>query len=364
MSSKVAANDDHLQEPPSLMTSLPEEILLDCVARVPRSYYPILSIVSKQFRSLVTSPELYMTRSRLGYDEHCLYVAISENQTSNIHWYTLGRKPNNKLWLVPIPSLPPMPLHGSYVVAGSSIYVMGGFHHWGLITPSVSRIDCVSHSVEPLTRMPTAVAGSVSELVDGKIYVIGGSNTRSPELKSSSKRIMVFDTVAKTWEVRKRLDWEVGQRWLSSVEMAGKIYMRSYRTSYVYEAKEGICETDQILHSKEWSNSCVIDDVLYYYDDRKNCLRAYDQKERVWGVVKGVGLGLCQDGSWSCTTSYGNKLAVFLHKVEALSETTEIWCAEIALERREGGEMLGKVESFDLVLVGKSCIMKCLGVRI
>ncbi|XP_020884728.1 F-box/kelch-repeat protein At4g38940 [Arabidopsis lyrata subsp. lyrata] len=176
MSSKLATNDDHLQEPPILMTSLPDEILLDCVARLPRSYYPILSLVSKQFRSLVTSPELYRRRCFLGYEEHCLYVAISENiETSNIHWYTLARKPNDKLWLVRIPSLPPMPLHGSYVVKGSSIYVMGGFHQWqrGLITPNVSRLDCVSHMAEPLTRMPKAVAASVSALVDGKVYVIG-----------------------------------------------------------------------------------------------------------------------------------------------------------------------------------------------
>ncbi|KAG7579023.1 Kelch-type beta propeller [Arabidopsis thaliana x Arabidopsis arenosa] len=67
------------------------------------------------------------------------------------------------------------------------------------------------------------VAGSVSKLVDGNIYVTGGSNTRSRELKSSSKRIMVFDTEAQTWEVRKRPDWKVGQRWLSSMERACKI---------------------------------------------------------------------------------------------------------------------------------------------
>lgn len=358
MSSKV-----HPSEPPSLVTSLPKEILLDCVARVPRSYYPILSLVSKQFRSFVTSPELYMIRSLLGYDEHCLYVAISNNQTSSIRWYTLGRKPNNNFWLVPIPSLPPMPLHGSYVVAGSSIYVMGGFHSWGLITPSVSRIDCVSHTVQPLTRMPKAVAGSVSKLVDGKIYVLGGSNTRSRELKSSSKTIMVFDNEAQTWEVRRRPDWDVGQRWLSSVERAGKIYMRSYDNSYVYEPKECKCEIDPTLHSKEWSNSCVIDDVLYYYDVRKNCLRAYDLKEKAWGVVKGVELGLFEDGSWSCTASYGRKLAVFLQKVVALTETTEIWCAEIAVERHAEGEIWGKVEWYGLVLDGNSCIMDCVTVK-
>ncbi|XP_019093848.1 PREDICTED: F-box/kelch-repeat protein At4g38940-like [Camelina sativa] len=347
------------------MTSLPEELILDCVARVPRCYHPILSLVSDKFRSFVTSPEIYMVRSLLGNEDHSLYVAISKNQTSAIHWYTLVRKPNNNHWLVPIPSLPPMPLHGSYVVSGSSIYVMGGFHHWGLITPSVSRIDCVSHTVQPLARMPTAVACSVSKLVDGKIYVIGGSDTRPRKLKSSSKRIMVFDTEAQTWGFTKKrpAGWDVSQRWLSSVETADKIYMRSYQNSYVYEPKKGTCTIDRILHSKEWSNSCVLDDVLYYYDVRKNCLRAYDLKERAWGVVKGVELGLLDDGSWSCTVNYGRSLAVFLQKVIALTETTEIWCAQIVVERYEGGDIWGNVEWYNLVLDGNACIMNCLAVK-
>jgi len=111
------------------------------------------------------------------------------------------------------------------------------------------------------------------------------------------------------------------------------------------------------------ASSCVIDDVLYYYDNHMNCIRAYDPKERIWEVVNGVELKLRLDGPRSFTTSYGRKLVVFLHKIEKMSETTEIWCAEIALERREGGEIWGKVEWYDLVLDGTSCIMKCLAVK-
>ncbi|ESQ51978.1 hypothetical protein EUTSA_v10017912mg [Eutrema salsugineum] len=364
MATKVSADEENQ---PSLMTSLPEEIIMDCVARVPRSYYPLLSLVSKHFKSLVTSPELYVRRRSLlsRDDEYSLYVAISKNQTSCIHWYTLSRKPNNSLWLVPIPSLPPMPLHGSYVVVGSSIYVMGGFYHWGFITPCVSRIDCRSHTVQHLPRMPKAVAGPVSELVDGKIYVIGGSDTRSREMKSSSQRIMVFDTEAETWNVtKKRMNWEVKQRLFSSVEMSGNIYMRGHKNSYVYEPKGDKWEEDRILHSKEWSNSCVIDDVLYYYDVDKNCIRTYDPKERAWGVVKSVELGGFEDGSWSYTASCGRNLVVFFHKEIVLTETTEIWCAEIVVERRQGGEIWGKVDWCDVVLDGKSHIMKCLVVKI
>ncbi|KAL1193253.1 F-box/kelch-repeat protein [Cardamine amara subsp. amara] len=102
--------------------------------------------------------------------------------------------------------------------------------------------------------------------------------------------------------------------------------------------------------------------VLYYYVVRKNYLRVYDLKE-IWGVVKGVELGLFEDCSWSCTESYGGNLVVCLQKVVALTETTEIWCAEIVKERCEDGEIWGKVEWYDFMLGGNSCIiLKCLAV--
>uniref|UniRef100_M4DMA2 F-box domain-containing protein n=1 Tax=Brassica campestris TaxID=3711 RepID=M4DMA2_BRACM len=39
---------------------LPEELILSCLVRVPRLYYPTLTLVSKSFRSLINSPELFI----------------------------------------------------------------------------------------------------------------------------------------------------------------------------------------------------------------------------------------------------------------------------------------------------------------
>ncbi|KAF3571681.1 hypothetical protein F2Q69_00062589 [Brassica cretica] len=45
--------------PPSPITSLPEDVVVDILARVPVCDYPRVSLVSKRFRSLVSSPEIY-----------------------------------------------------------------------------------------------------------------------------------------------------------------------------------------------------------------------------------------------------------------------------------------------------------------
>ncbi|KAF2565985.1 hypothetical protein F2Q68_00024873 [Brassica cretica] len=59
---------------PTTNLPLPDELVLGCFARASRLHYPILSLVSKTFRSLTSSPELYQTRSLLNCTENCLYV--------------------------------------------------------------------------------------------------------------------------------------------------------------------------------------------------------------------------------------------------------------------------------------------------
>ena len=55
---KTTATADNVLLLPS-SPSLPYDLVLMVVARVPRVYYRTLSLVSKSFRSMVASPELY-----------------------------------------------------------------------------------------------------------------------------------------------------------------------------------------------------------------------------------------------------------------------------------------------------------------
>ncbi|KAL0887133.1 hypothetical protein Bca101_011116 [Brassica carinata] len=119
---------------------LPRELIFSCLARVPKLFYPTLTLVSKSFRSLINSPELYKTRSLLACTESCLYVCIRFQHELNTHWFTLYRKPyqtkdggfqKNKLGdyiLVSIqfPDFPSLNTSGVAAV-GSDIYAIGGY---------------------------------------------------------------------------------------------------------------------------------------------------------------------------------------------------------------------------------------------
>ncbi|CAN6802498.1 unnamed protein product, partial [Brassica oleracea var. botrytis] len=150
------------------------------------------------------------------------------------------------------------------------------------------------------------------------------------------------------------------QKTYAYVVMADKIYVPHRYGSYVYETKESKWEIDYMLISKRCVNECVVDDVLYSHDRVMNTLRAYDPNQKSWRVVEGVeellARTICSD--WSYTVRYGGNLALLFRR------PGEIWCAEISLERRLGGEIWGKVESCDQVLTGNFKVMKSLSVMV
>ncbi|VVB04486.1 unnamed protein product [Arabis nemorensis] len=51
------------------LLSLPDDMTLNCLARVPKSDHGALSLATKSYRSLVASSDLYTTRSLMGLTE-------------------------------------------------------------------------------------------------------------------------------------------------------------------------------------------------------------------------------------------------------------------------------------------------------
>ncbi|CAH2071104.1 unnamed protein product [Thlaspi arvense] len=223
--------------------------------------------------------------------------------------------------------------------------------------------EVASHTVQPISGTPKRIEyDSVAEIIDGKIYVI------------NSEGVMVFDTETQKWDpAMKKPDVELGHIWINnSVVIKDRIYMRGDVNSFVYEPKENKWELDEMLNSRNWWGACVVDDVLYYYDTILNELRAYDPKQRCWREVRGVEelLSKTADSWGSETVSFSGKLALFFHKDHAPKPkvTNDVWFAEIALERGQGGEIWGKVERCDVMFNdgdGRLCIVdKCLAVSV
>ncbi|CAA7058320.1 unnamed protein product [Microthlaspi erraticum] len=186
-------------------------------------------------------------------------------------------------------------------------------------------IDCISHTAQPLPSMPVLMDVTNADMIDGRIYVIGFAYIR--DLQSYKE-----------------------------------MYFRDRKKSFFYEPKGSKWEKEEMVNAKKWENACVVDDVLYYYDNVKNKLRAYDSEKKCWGVVHGVEEFLAKkrvDGWWE-TVSYGGKLVLFHSEVKHVGVT---YFAEISLERNQQREIWGKVEWCDKVVIAESVhILKFLAV--
>ncbi|KFK37889.1 hypothetical protein AALP_AA3G042400 [Arabis alpina] len=161
----------------ALITTLPHDVLFQCLARFSRLYYPTLSLVSKSFQSLLASPELYQFRSLLGYTESCLYVCIRR------HGYFLIKAP------VPCNRYADF---SNLVAVGSDIYTIGK----SASSSRVSVLDCTSHTWRHGPSLPVKLQSLTASVIDRKIYVAGCSRDGD----SFTNSFHVLDTTTQIWD--------------------------------------------------------------------------------------------------------------------------------------------------------------------
>ncbi|ESQ38271.1 hypothetical protein EUTSA_v10028720mg [Eutrema salsugineum] len=356
---------------------LPDDLLVSIFARISRLYYPTLSLVSKSFRWLLSSPELYETRSLLGRSESCLYVCLQNYPSeSNHRWFTLARKPNQTLSntnsekkkkkkkepsgyvLARIPVLEsPVSVFSSLASVGSNIYNIGGYP----ASSSVWILDCWSHTWQYGPSLRGKRKSPSASVVDGKLYVAGGCRDEDSDTYDS---IEVLDPSSQIWDLVhacpqacKGLNWNCKPTSACTIE--GKLHLLFGDKGVTYEPKEGKWGTFQQELCDPWiwwSPHCAIEDVLYRYESDDGAVKWYNTKDTLWRNVKGLD-GLPEIACYATVilADHGGKMAVLWDERELLPSSecknNMIWCAVISLERRSSGEeVCGKVEWCDEVL--------------
>jgi len=312
--------------PPSrTFSSLPYDIVLNCLARVSRYHYPTLSLVSKEFQSLIASRELYATRSRIGKTERFLYICLNLTKSNpKYRWFTLPPLPNEQK-LLPVP-LFTYHLNSSTVSStGSEIYIIGGLV-WGNRSKKVSMFDCRSHQTRILPKMRFPRASAAAHVIDGKIYVIGGGEIRGE----------VYDPTTQTW-----LTTPVDH----TTEECQKVYDKHGVNICFVEIDNLQCQT------------LVCNGKLYWRHPRGD--------DFGWARVKGVEQELFRNHlSYVDKSGGGRRVTVWWKSVvvfgcQGLGYSTEfdteIWCAEISFERRGLKELWGFVEWSRKVFTCKGC---------
>ncbi|KAG9451643.1 hypothetical protein H6P81_011608 [Aristolochia fimbriata] len=155
---------------PRLIPSLPDEISIQILARLPRIRYLNVRLVSRSWKAAVTSPEIYNLRKELGTTEEWLYI-LTKIDDDKVIWHALD--PISMKWQ----KLPPMP---NVVYEDESKWGLSGVRMWNVVGSSIKIADVIRGWLgrkDALDRMP--FCGSAIGAVDGCLYVLGGFSRAS-----------------------------------------------------------------------------------------------------------------------------------------------------------------------------------------
>ena len=114
-----------VQQP--LISGIPDDIALFCMARVPRKYHTVLKCVSRRWRHLVGSEEWHSYRRKHKLDETWIY-ALCRDKLERVCLYVLDPNSARRSWKL-VNELPPRTLKRKgmgFEVLGKKIYLLGG----------------------------------------------------------------------------------------------------------------------------------------------------------------------------------------------------------------------------------------------
>ncbi|XP_010473980.1 PREDICTED: putative F-box/kelch-repeat protein At2g29780 [Camelina sativa] len=338
---------------PVVTRHIPEDIAESILLLVPRCHYPKLSLFSRAFRRVISSPRLYQRRLELGLTEPVLYALIKFPLVSfNPSWFILNRNAPRKksLRLSEISSVPPMSVmkpKSVVVTIGYEIYVIGGCDEPDQPTSNVFVIDCRFHKCRSLPGMQRARRSAAAGVIDRKIYVIGGCE------QIDDNWIEMFDVETGTWtsvagpyEHNSSME---GGAFMTYLVMQEKIYMLDPQCCLAYEPRQGTWQSwglESQLKRYWHPSSCVVEDLLCSIDpysvSRDLELMVYDPNELFWRPVSDVS-GLPRLNYYYCQMANVCGKLVILGNTYNRFGFKDVWCIEIVLKRLEGGEIQGTV---------------------
>ncbi|KAK1553614.1 hypothetical protein Q3G72_001145 [Acer saccharum] len=171
------------EEGPRLIPSLPDELSIQILARLPRICYFNLRLVSRKWKATIMNPELFNVRKELGMREEWLYV-LTKVEDDKLLWHALD--PLSRKWqrLPPLPSV----INDEEEPRNSS----SGLWMWNMVAPSFKIAKILRGWLGwKDTSDPTPFCGCAIGAVDGCLYVLGGFSRTST----------VYDQKEDAWKV-------------------------------------------------------------------------------------------------------------------------------------------------------------------
>ncbi|CAA7054698.1 unnamed protein product [Microthlaspi erraticum] len=354
-------NEEASPSPTGFLWSLPNEVSLNCLAQVSRADLAALAITSKGHRNIAKSYELCHLRWQMGCFEASTDVCLRIFPEPTPRWFILN--PNRRL--SPISSNRRQAPHSSsFVAVDGGVYVIGGVRYGEPIS-DVWFLDCFTHTWQRAPSMNTPRASAAAGLLEGKVHVFGGV----ADCPNGADNFEVLDPKTQTWtsSLMKPAAGIVENHLVARDIKHSVVTNDGKMLCLVDEAGQSFCMAPSRgvgygdIDSKPGSRNdwCDIGGDLYCRGTRGRILWC-DHLD--WKEVKGLEElqdHLCGWGHrWglpstkviyditrlSVNSSTGNLVIYWSAQLEDDPESLELRSAEISVEKREGGEVWGKIE--------------------
>ncbi|KAJ1402267.1 Kelch-type beta propeller [Sesbania bispinosa] len=199
------------EENSRLIPSLPDEISIQILARVPRIHYLNLKLVCHTWKEAIESSELFCVRKELGTTEEWLYI-LTKVKDNKLLWYALD--PLSRRWQ----RLPPMPKVGFENETRKGMAALP-LQMWSMMGSSIRIVDFIMNWLgrrDALDRMP--FCGCSIGAVDGCIYAVGGFSRAS-----AMKSVWQYDPVKNSWTEASPMS--VGRAYSKTGMLNNKLYV-------------------------------------------------------------------------------------------------------------------------------------------
>lgn len=282
-------NSELDQEAPRLIPGLPDDIALFCLARVPRRYHVLLKCVSRKWRHLVCGEEWYSYRKRHHLQDSWIY-ALGRDKSEQLCCYVLDPTRLKRGWK-PILGLPNRCIRRKGVgfeVLGKKLFLFGGC---GWIEDATNEVYCYDAAVNKWNQAASLVVPRcycVSEVLDEKIYAIGGIGPNSINLTSWE----TYSAETTTWTLHEKPN--IFPDIEDSIVLYGKIYIRggssplsSLVSAFIYEPSSSTWQPAASELVSGWHGpAVVVDGTLYVLDQSSGTRLMMWQKDiKEWVAV-------------------------------------------------------------------------------
>lgn len=192
-----------------LIPSLPDEVSLMILARLPRICYLNTKLVSRAWRAAIVSPELYNLRKELGKTEEWLYL-LTKVGNDKLLWYAID--PIYRKWQ----RLPLMP---HFSLQDESRKGSAGIRIWDVVGSTIKIADVVRGWLggkDEVNRVP--FSGCAVGAVDGCLYMLGGFSK-----SLAVKCVWRYDPVLNMWSEANSMS--VGRAYCKTGILNNKLYV-------------------------------------------------------------------------------------------------------------------------------------------